>query len=147
MNGSPPNLQTEFPRSPKETLSGYVHLSRMIDKARAKRAGTLGEYLYPCPLDTLLLDFLAVGAEAFETAAAEADDDGVVSWLLVHGETHSPDEIAQWNERFLGHAPADPAAQERFSILLREVAPHRTDIRTWVDLLDLEENRSVPVRG
>ena len=40
------NLSKEYPRSPKQRLGGYAHLCRMIDKARAKAAGTIGEYIY-----------------------------------------------------------------------------------------------------
>ena len=58
------DLRNSYPRSVHEPLGGYVHLGRMIDKARAKHAGTLGEYIYPCPLDHRLLDFLETRAIA-----------------------------------------------------------------------------------
>ncbi|MEO5656188.1 MAG: DUF5069 domain-containing protein, partial [Nitrospiria bacterium] len=50
------DLSREVPRSPRDRLGGLVHLGRMIDKARAKSAGTLSDYLYPCPLDQVLLE-------------------------------------------------------------------------------------------
>ena len=33
-------------------------LPRMIDKARAYNSKTLGEYIFPCPLDKIILEFL-----------------------------------------------------------------------------------------
>jgi len=53
------NLNVAVPRSSKDTLAGLAHLPRMIDKARALRNNTLGEYIYPCPLDWHVLNFLA----------------------------------------------------------------------------------------
>ena len=45
------DLTHEFPRSPRETLAGYVLAARVLDKCRAAIAGTLGEYHFDCPLD------------------------------------------------------------------------------------------------
>jgi hypothetical protein len=56
------DLTREFPRSPRETLAGYVHAARMTDKCRAVVAGTAGDYNYNCPLDRFLLDFTGIDA-------------------------------------------------------------------------------------
>ncbi len=45
------DLTKEYPRSPRETLAGYVIAARMLDKCRAAISGTLGEYHFDCPLD------------------------------------------------------------------------------------------------
>ncbi len=37
------DLTKEYPRSPRETLAGYVLAARVLDKCRAAIAGTLGE--------------------------------------------------------------------------------------------------------
>ena len=45
------DLTKEYPRSPRETLGGYVILARCIDKCRAFLLGQNGEYnYYPCSL-------------------------------------------------------------------------------------------------
>lgn len=63
------------------TLAGYAWLPRMLDKARASRAGTLGHYRYPCPIDQRCLAGLGVEPEAFADLAARLDDAAVVEAL------------------------------------------------------------------
>lgn len=64
-------------------LAGYPWLPRMIDKARAAEAGTLGEYYrYPCPIDASCQDLLGVDASTFREIACRAHDDKEVIHLL-----------------------------------------------------------------
>ena len=60
------DLTTAEPRGMDETLGGYVWLPRMIDKARAKMAGTLGTYVHPCPVDRTLLGRMRVDYGTFK---------------------------------------------------------------------------------
>lgn len=136
------DLRTRFPRSPKERLGPYVHLARMIDKARAKAASTLGEYIYPCPLDHLLLDFMGIDSAAFLSAATAHPDDEVLRWVEAHARARSPQEVQEWNEAFLGRQPSGEDSRRHFLETRNRIAPHRTDVTAWVDLLDLEEGRS-----
>ncbi len=46
-------------------LEGYAWLPRMIDKARAAQAGTLGDMVHPCPIDKRCLERLEVDFESF----------------------------------------------------------------------------------
>ena len=140
------DLSHLFPRSPKEKLGGYAHLARMIDKARAKGAGTLGEYIYPCPLDQVLLEFLGVDADAFLKVATERDDLGIVEWLGRNAKIHTPEQIDAWNKVFLTRTPQNEESRQRFLKTRERVAPNRTDVTSWIDLLDLEEGREVPQR-
>ena len=66
--------------------------------------------------------------------------------LFSHGTVHSAHEISQWNGGLLIHAPDTEDKVAYFSQCLANVAPTRTDITSWADLLDIEEGRSVPVR-
>jgi len=138
------DLRRQPPRSPKERMGGYVHLARMIDKARAKAAGLLGEYIYPCPLDRALLDVLEVDAETFLAVARDHHDEAVVGWLNEHAAQRSPDDAETWNRAFLAKRPTDEAGRRHFLEIRDRVAPGRTDVGTWVDLLDLEEGREAP---
>jgi Domain of unknown function (DUF5069) len=68
------------------TLDGYAWLPRMIDKSRAKRRGTLGSIVHPCPVDRRCLARLGVDFETFtEIVATSADDDEVLARLRRHG--------------------------------------------------------------
>ncbi len=136
-----PDLVAAYPRSPKQLLGGYPHLSRMIDKARAKAAGTLGEYIYPCPLDRALLEFFAIDAEAFLAVAADRPDRDVLRWVQEHAKAHRPQETTEWIQAFLDRKPEDDDSLRYFLETRNRVAPHRTDVVTWVELLDVEEGR------
>jgi hypothetical protein len=138
------DLRTQFPRSPKEQLDGYAHVARIIDKARAHNAGLLGEYIYNCPMDQSWFQFTGVTAEAFAEAVKSRDDRQMAEWIQEKAKPHSASEIEAWNRALLSRTPSSPESQERFLSTRRKLAPERTDITTWPDLIDLEEGRTVP---
>ncbi|HEU4684797.1 MAG TPA: DUF5069 domain-containing protein [Nitrospira sp.] len=141
------DLRTSFPRSMRETLAGYAHLARMIDKCRAVLIGTEGEYIYPCPMDERLLEFAGLSSDQFTSAVkANPTDEGVVAWFQQHATAHHPVELAAWNEELLRRGPSSPESMVKFLAYLDAVDPSRTDITAWSDLQDLEEGRSVPRR-
>jgi Domain of unknown function (DUF5069) len=73
------DLAHEDPAPMEATLAGYPWLPRIIDKARASHADTLGTYYrYPCPIDAACLDLLGIDADAFREIASQADDDQAV---------------------------------------------------------------------
>jgi Domain of unknown function (DUF5069) len=72
------DLTREKPRPMDARSGGYVWLPRMTDKARASRAGTLGDYLYPCPIDRACLGRLGIDATAFADIAEQSPDDAAV---------------------------------------------------------------------
>ncbi len=63
-----------FPRSPRETLAGYVIGMRTLDKCRAFVAGTLGEYHFNCPLDKMFLEFTGISHEGLPRQGGERRD-------------------------------------------------------------------------
>jgi hypothetical protein len=141
------NLKTEYPRSSKELLGGYAHLARMIDKARAREAGINGDYIYPCPLDKAFLTLVEVTEQDFAYAAKTRTDELILEWLAVHGRPRSKKQIELWNQEMLQRGPDDDAKWDYFKKTRDAVDASRTDIVTWIDLLDLEEGRDVPHRG
>jgi hypothetical protein len=119
----------------------------MLDKCRAKLAGAIGEYVYPCPMDQRLLDFAGITAEQLiETVAAEPTDDGVGDWFQRTARPHSPEEITAWNQALLSREPDTEEKRAYFRAQRDRIDPARTDISSWADLLDLEEGRPVPQR-
>ena len=60
------------------TLDGYAWLPRMIDKARAARAQTLGDFIYPCPIDRECLRRLGLDADTFAALVSSLGDDRAI---------------------------------------------------------------------
>jgi hypothetical protein len=132
------------PRSPYEKLGGYVHLARLIDKARLHRKGLLNGYNYKTVgFDKHLLAFLKLNGDAFEEAANSLDDDGaVLSWVQKNGVRHPPGAIEQWNQTMISRHPDTAAKKARFLHFLREAGGDgRKDIRTYFDLIEFDEGR------
>lgn len=134
-------MDQTYPRSPKETMAGLAHIPRMIDKARAWKNNALGEYIFPCPLDEVILDFLGVKAEEFAEVAATHEDPGVARWAGEKCSERGDTEKRAINHRILEHKPETEEQSKTFLEALNKLDPSRTDIQTWVDLIDLEEGR------
>src|SRR5205823_5542524 len=105
----------EFPRSPRETLSGYVLAARAVDKCRAVLVGWQGEYHSNCPLDQRWLKFAEINYDAFRLfVATGATDDEIVAWIGEHAKKRSRPDIVIWNnrERDLRLSDLTPELQE-----------------------------------
>jgi hypothetical protein len=142
------DLTTSYPRSVKDTVAGVVMIGRTIDKAKAKAHGTIGEYHYNCPMDQAVFGLLGIDHEAFFDVVKNAKDDSEIEAHVADAVAKkSPDEIAAFNRDFLKRAPEPGSEGEGYFHQLRaSVAPDRTDVTAWADLLDLDEKRDVPVR-
>ncbi len=74
-----------FPRRGREPLGEALWLARLIDKARASLAGTIYDYIYPCPMDLGVMQRWGVTPERFEAALhRHASDGAMLGWLLEH---------------------------------------------------------------
>ncbi len=143
------DLTKNFPRSPKEKLAGVVMLARTSDKARAYNAGKLGEYKYDCPLDQEVFEFLNIDHGEFARRADELSEPQLEEWVRVtFVSKKSAADIDKFNASFLGDKPEPESdSEKRFLAMRAKIDPSRTDVTTWVDLLDLEEGRDVPRRA
>ena len=82
MNATAPDLTTTPPRSGREMLGRYAWLARLADKARAKHAGTEGDYVAYCPLSTGFLDRAGVSVDEFDERIRDGTQDAdLVSWF------------------------------------------------------------------
>jgi hypothetical protein len=133
-----PDLNINVPRSSKDTLAGIAHLPRMIDKARALRNNTLGEYIYPCPLDRHVLNFLATTAEDFANLAEVNDNGYIAEWAEETGCFRNTKERNLLNSKILDRKP-NAETMADFLEQRNQVDPTRMDVITWADLRDLEE--------
>ena len=132
------------PRSPYERLGGYVHLPRLIDKARLHRKGLLDGYNYKTVgFDKHLLAFLKIDADAFEDIANKLEDDkAILAWVQKNGAPHSLEAIEQWSEAMISRHPDTAAKKARFLHFLKEAGgKDRKDIRTYFDLIEFDEGR------
>src|SRR6478609_7764112 len=104
-------MQKLRPRSPYEKLGGYVHLPRLIDKARLHRKGLLNGYNYKTVgFDKHLLAFLKVDPDSFEEAVGRLDDDAdILAWLDKNAVQHDEASIEEWNQAMISRHP-DTAA-------------------------------------
>lgn len=137
-------MQKLRPRSPYQKLGGYVHLARLIDKARLHRKGLLNGYNYKTVgFDKHLLAFLKIDGDAFEEIANHFDDDeDVLRWVQQNGVKHSADAVDHWNHEMISRHPDTAAKRARFIHFLREAGgENRTDIRTYFDLIEFDEGR------
>jgi hypothetical protein len=138
-------MQTKLlPRSPYDRLGGYVHLPRLIDKARLHRQGLLNGYNYKTiGFDKHLLAFLKLNPDAFEEAAGRLDEDAaILKWIEENGAKHSAEAIEQWNQAMILRHPDTAAKKARFLHFLKEAGGDaRKDIRTYFDLIEFDEGR------
>lgn len=133
-----------LPRSPYERLGGYVHLPRLIDKAKLHRQGLLDGYNYKTVgFDKHLLAFLKLDPDAFEEAATRLEEDAaILQWITGHGAKRSEAEIEQWNEAMISRHPETAEKKARFLHFLKEAGGvGRKDIRTYFDLIEFDEGR------
>ena len=137
------DLTKSYPRSPNETLAGIVSLPRMIDKTQANADGTLGEYDVDCPHDKPVLAFLGIDFATFAAKLKELNyDTGAVGkWATSLLASKSSDDIAKFNAERRQWKP-DDHSQQYFDTLKKQVAPDRSDVSTWFQLLDLDEKRA-----
>ncbi|HYY13893.1 MAG TPA: DUF5069 domain-containing protein [Chthoniobacterales bacterium] len=137
-------MQKLRPRSPYEKLGGYVHLPRLIDKARLERKGLLDGYNYKTVgFDRHLLAFLKLNGDEFEEVANRFEGDNeILGWVQEHGAKHSPEAIEHWNATMISRHPDTAAKRARFLHFLKEAGGEgRTDIRTYFDLIEFDEGR------
>lgn len=141
INYHKPDLTQHPPRSPRVRLGGFVHLPRLIDKARATLAGTNGEYHYDCATDALFWAFTGLDAQAFlaEVKTGKCDYDLLNYVLAKMQPRRTQSEIAAWSAWMENRPPTAVAGRAYFNQLHEAVGPRREDIASWFDLLDLED--------
>jgi hypothetical protein len=139
VNLSAPDLTQHPPRSPHAQLGGYVHLPRLLDKARAEIAGKIGEYHYNCPMDQNFFKFTGIAHEALlaEVKLGKSDTE-MIEWVRGH-TGRLPSEIAAWSQWLRTNSPGRSAGHEWFGEVIKANASGRDDIFGLFDLLDLDD--------
>lgn len=112
----------------------------MLDKCRAEIAGKAGSFRYACPNDQRFLDFAGVDPEALKAEVAKGGGEWeILQWIISNQKNRrSPQDIEAWSDAQDKRQPG-PDDREFFDKYLAECGPHRKDITTWSDLLDLDD--------
>lgn len=156
------DLTKQPPRSSRSLFAGVVGLGRTTDKARAFLNETLGDYHYgyDCPHDWAVFDVLGIDGAKYATMVDRLGEDcAIEAWVHDTYLTKIASErIEQWNDQLLRCGPDFAAplipegnplktlTNEQFDGFRNAVAPARTDVRTVVDLLDIEDGHEAVLR-
>lgn len=134
------------PRSPRETMSGWLYLPRFVDKIRLSLAGRLhADYQQNFAkrgFDAQWLKAAGLDAEVFIEVVRHTITDGqVADW--VRKNVHRPAEQAAFNRWLLEYgSEADPELRARLALRKEQSGlSHRNDVTTFVDYIDADEGR------
>ncbi|HHY85605.1 MAG TPA: DUF5069 domain-containing protein [Verrucomicrobia bacterium] len=135
-----------YPRSPRETMCGWMHLPRYIDKIRLHLAGKLHPDYQPNfgkGFDGLWLEMAGVKEQEFIEVVRNSITDGqVCDWVLKN--VRKPDSVKEEHRRRMLDYPSkdDVAGQERLKMRKKQSGlEHRDDIQCFVDYIDADEKR------
>jgi len=135
-----------YPRSPRETMCGWMHLPRFIDKVRLHLAGKLppdyqGNFCKG--FDGRWLEAAGVTAEQMIEVVRRSITDGeVCDWVLKN--VKQPDSVKAAHREYMLSYPRkdDPEMQARLKMRKEQAGlAHRDDIQTFVDFIDADEAR------
>lgn len=140
-----PDLTRRAPRSLRVRLGGYAILPRLLDKWRADLAGKVGEYHVNCPLDQQFLAFTGIAAADLRAELAKGrTDSDIVAWVEKNAtQRHNEWEIEAWSDAQEKRQPTSDAGTFGYFVgAVAKLSPTRQDIRSWADLLDLDDHVS-----
>jgi hypothetical protein len=124
-------------------LGGYAHLPRLIDKARARAADTLGEYVYG--EDSLLdLEFFRLTGLTpeglLDQVRTQAGDWAILEWVRANAVPKlRPDEIQAWSHWIETLPGLSIEARAWFAEYSSGLSPARSDVTTLFEYLDLDD--------
>jgi hypothetical protein len=86
-----------FPRRGRQALDGIYWLARVSDKARAAAAGTIHDYIYPCPMDKGVLERWGVTPDEFDGAVKKYQtDSALLAWLKERVPQEKIERANEW---------------------------------------------------
>ena len=136
-----------YPRSPRETMCGWMHLPRYIDKVRLHLAGRLHADYQPNfgkGFDGAWLKAAGIAHEQFvEVVKGTITDGEVADWVAKNVKRSEADRKAH-AAGMLDYPKVDDAEGQARLKMRKEQGglTHREDIRCFVDFIDADEKRS-----
>ncbi len=93
------DLRGSQPRSPRETLGGFVFGASILDKCRADLLGIGGDHKFaPCALSAHFWKFTGLDPEDFRVfVATGADDEAVGEWIKRNASVQDRAAVLRWN--------------------------------------------------
>ena len=147
INYSAPDLTQHPPRSVRVRLGGFAHLPRLLDKARATVAGKNGPYKYHCPLDRHFFGFTGIDPDRMLAEVRQGGSDTqMLTWVRAN-TTRLPAEIFAWSSWLEQHGPGGTGGHEWMAESIKAQAADRDDVRSFADLLDLDDYVSFGGQG
>lgn len=135
-----------YPRSPRETMCGWMHLARYIDKVRLHLAGRLHADYQPNfgkGFDGAWLKAAGITHEQFvEVVRGTITDGEVADWVGKNVKRSDADRKAHAAGMLDYPKPDDTEGQARLKMRKEQGGlTHREDIRCFVDFIDADEKR------
>jgi len=136
---SQPDLTQHPPRSVRVRIGGYAHLARLLDKARATLLGKQAEYSYNCPLDQQFFTFTGINPDAMLAEIKSGKSDvQILEWVNARAQ-RLPYDVAAWSAWLELRGPGGAEGHEWIANTLKSHHSTRDDIRSFADLLDLDD--------
>jgi len=135
-----------YPRSPRETMDGWSYLPRYVDKIRLHLAGKLhSDYTENLGkgFDGMWLKTAGVTHEQMIEVVKQSITDGqVCDWVHKNVKKSPAEKAAHWQDVLSRPKAGDEAANARLKMRKEQCGgAHRDDVRTFVDVIDLDEKR------
>jgi hypothetical protein len=135
-----------YPRSSRETMDGWMHLPRYVDKIRLHLAGKLAPDYQPNlghGFDGMWLQAAGLTHEQMVEVVQNTVIDGqVCDWVRQNVKRTTVEKAAHAQGMLNRPVPDDAAAQARLQQRKQDLGlGHRAEIKTFVDLNDADEKR------
>jgi hypothetical protein len=135
-----------YPRSPRETMDGWAHLPRFIDKIRLHLAGKLPpdyQENFTKGFDGAWLKASGLSADRFIDVVKNTITDGQVCDWVRKNVKKSNAEKAAFRTQILNRGTEDEEIKARLKMRKEQAGlAHRDDIKVFVDFIDADEKRS-----
>jgi hypothetical protein len=134
-----------YPRSPRETMSGWAYLPRFVDKIRLHLAGKLhADYQenFTKGFDGAWLKAAGVAAEPFIDVVKNCVTDGEVADWVAKNVRKTEAEKTAFRDFVLNRGRDEEASKARLKMRKEDAGlGHRDDIQCFVDFIDVDEKR------
>ena len=134
-----------YPRSPRETMAGWVYLPRFVDKIRLHLAGKLhADYQenFTKGFDGAWLKAAGLTAEQMIDVVKNSTTDGEVCDWVAKNVKKTTEEKAAFREHILNRGTEDDQLKARLKMRKEQAGlSHRDEIKTFVDFIDADEKR------